>query len=175
MGAVPGRAGAAARGGQARRDLAAVPALVPDLPGPQGLHRGLRPAGRAAAGLRRIPQPHLDDPRNQEETLQFLAAHQLPYVCVDMPQGYRDSIPPVLAATASDLAMVRLHGHSPNWTSRDIHERFGYRYTGEELAEWAPRIRALARDAEVTHVLFNNCYRDNAQSNARQLADLLDA
>jgi uncharacterized protein YecE (DUF72 family) len=115
------------------------------------------------------------EPRNQEETLQFLAAHELPYVCVDMPQGYRDSIPPVLAATASDLAVVRLHGHSPNWTSRDIHERFGYRYTGEELAEWAPRVRALARDAEVTHVLFNNCYRDNAQSNARQLADLLDA
>ena len=114
-------------------------------------------------------------PDNQEETLEFLAAHQLPYVCVDMPQGYRDSIPPVLAATASDLAVVRLHGHSPNWTSRDIHERFGYRYTGEELTEWAPKVRALARDAEVTHVLFNNCYRDNAQANARQLADLLDA
>ena len=24
-----------------------------------------------------------------------------------------------------------------------------------------------------THVLFNNCYRDYAQANARQLADLL--
>ena len=33
--------------------------------------------------------------------------------------------------------------------------------------------RRLARDAQDTHVLFNNCYRDYAQANARQLADLL--
>jgi uncharacterized protein YecE (DUF72 family) len=31
----------------------------------------------------------------------------------------------------------------------------------------------LTRDAEQTHVLFNNCYRDNAQVNAQQLAALL--
>ena len=61
---------------------------------------------------------------NQAETLEFLAANKLPYVCVDMPQGYKDSIPPVLAATA-DLAVFRLHGHSDKWTSKDIHERFG--------------------------------------------------
>ena len=113
-------------------------------------------------------------PDNQRETLDFLAGHQLPYVCVNMPQGHRDSIPPVLAAT-SDLAVVRLHGHSQKWDSKDIHERFGYRYTDGELNEWAPRIAALARDAQDTHVLFNNCYRDYAQANARQLADLLKA
>ena len=112
-------------------------------------------------------------PGNQEETLGFLAGHRLPYVCVDMPQGHRDSIPPVLAVTAPDLAVVRLHGHSDNWESRDIHERFGYRYTDAELTEWAPKVRALARDAEETQVLFNNCYRDYAQTNAQQLAALL--
>ena len=114
-------------------------------------------------------------PDNQRETLDFLAAHQLPYVCVDMPQGHRDSIPPVLAATTSDLAVVRLHGHSQKWESKDIHERFGYRYTEGELNEWAPRIAGLADDTQETHVLFNNCYRDYAQANARQLADLLKA
>ncbi len=113
-------------------------------------------------------------PDNQRETLDFLTDYQIPYVCVDMPQGHRDSIPPVLAAT-SDLAVVRLHGHSEKWDSKDIHERFGYRYTDGELNEWAPRIASLARDAEDTHVLFNNCYRDYAQANARQLADLLKA
>jgi uncharacterized protein YecE (DUF72 family) len=114
-------------------------------------------------------------PDNQRETLDFLAAHQLPYVCVDMPQGHRDSIPPVLAATTSDLAVVRLHGHSQKWESKDIHERFGYRYTEGELNEWAPRIAGLADDTQETHVLFNNCYRDYAQANARQLAGLLKA
>jgi uncharacterized protein YecE (DUF72 family) len=112
-------------------------------------------------------------PVNQKETLEFLSAHQLPYVCVDMPQGYPSSIPPVLAATAPGLAVVRLHGHSKKWASKDIHERFGYRYTEDELHAWAPKVRALARDAEVTHVLFNNCYRDYAQANAQQLAALL--
>ncbi|HWG61882.1 MAG TPA: DUF72 domain-containing protein [Streptosporangiaceae bacterium] len=110
---------------------------------------------------------------NQKETLDFLSANQLPYVCVDMPQGHRDSIPPVVAATAADLAVVRFHGHSKKWESKDIHERFGYRYTEAQLTEWAPKVKALAEDAEVTHVLFNNCYRNYAQVNAQQLAALL--
>jgi uncharacterized protein YecE (DUF72 family) len=110
---------------------------------------------------------------NQEETLRFLADHNLPYVSVDMPQGYPSSIPPVLAAT-SDLAVVRMHGHSDKWTSKEIAERFGYRYSDTELAEWAPKIRALAAEADTTHVVFNNCYSDYAHVNARQLADRLD-
>jgi uncharacterized protein YecE (DUF72 family) len=110
---------------------------------------------------------------NQAETLAFLSAHRLPYVCVDMPQGYRDSIPPALAATDPGLAVVRLHGHSAKWDSKDIHERFGYRYNHQELAGWAPKIAALAENADDTHVLFNNCYRDYAQVNAQELASLL--
>ena len=110
--------------------------------------------------------------RNQAETLDFLRRHKLPYVSVDMPQGYPSSVPPVLAATAP-LAVVRFHGHSGKWTSNDIHKRFGYRYSEDEMKEWAPRVRDLAGDADVTHVVMNNCYRDYAQVNARQLADLL--
>ena len=79
----------------------------------------------------------------------------------------------LLAATAPDLAVVRLHGHSDKWDSKDIHERFGYRYTEAELTGWAPRIRDLADRAATTHVLFNNCYRDYAQVNAGQLQLLL--
>jgi uncharacterized protein YecE (DUF72 family) len=112
-------------------------------------------------------------PDNQEETLGFLSSHQLPYVCVDMPQGHRDSIPPVLGVTA-DLAVVRMHGHSSKWDSKDIHERFGYRYSERELAQWASNVSSLASQAEDTHVLFNNCYSNYAQVNARQLADLLN-
>ncbi len=111
---------------------------------------------------------------NQQETLEFLTAHQLPYVCVDEPQGYPSSIPPVLAATG-DLAVVRLHGHSRQWESKDIQQRFLYRYSDQELAEWAGRVRRLARDAAETHVVFNNCYRDYAHVNARQLAEALSA
>ena len=111
---------------------------------------------------------------NRAETLDFLTSNKLPYVSVDMPQGYKDSVPPVLAATA-DLAVLRLHGHSASWTSKDSQERFRYDYSDAELKEWAPKISGLAEDARVTHVLFNNCCGDNAQRNARQLAGLLEA
>jgi uncharacterized protein YecE (DUF72 family) len=113
-------------------------------------------------------------PDNQKETLEFLTARQLPYVCVDMPQGYPSSIPPVLAAT-TDLAVIRLHGHSDKWESKDIQQRFGYRYSDEELATWSGNIARLAEDAAETQVIFNNCYRDYAQVNARQLAERLTA
>ena len=114
------------------------------------------------------------DGDNAEETLGFLREHDLPFVCVDMPQGHRSSVPPVLAATA-DLAVVRFHGHSDKWTSKDIHEKFGYDYSKRELRDWAPKLRELAGQAEQTHVLMNNCYRDHAQRNATTLAGLLDA
>src|SRR5918998_767764 len=94
------------------------------------------------------------DGANQNETLDFLRAHKLAFVCVDMPQGHKSSVPPVLAATA-DLAVVRFHGHSDKWTSKDIHEKFGYRYSSAELRGWAPRLRALADSADQTHVLMN--------------------
>ena len=114
------------------------------------------------------------DGDNAEETLGFLREHELPFVCVDMPQGHKSSVPPVLAATA-DLAVVRFHGHSDKWTSKDIHEKFGYDYSKRELRDWAPKLRELAGQTGQTHVLMNNCYQDYAQRNATTLAGLLDA
>ncbi len=112
---------------------------------------------------------------NRDETLDFLTSYAVPYVCVDMPQGFVSSVPPVLQATA-DLAVVRFHGHNDDgWESGDIYRRFGYLYSEAELAEWAPKISSLGESTDTTHVLLNNCYRNYAQVNARQLADLLGA
>ena len=110
---------------------------------------------------------------NQSETLEFLRKHELPFVCVDMPQGHRSSIPPVAEATA-DIALVRFHGHSDQWTSKDIHEKFGYLYSDKELKEWAPKLKKLAKDTNVTHAMMNNCYSDYAQRNAAQHIEMLD-
>jgi uncharacterized protein YecE (DUF72 family) len=109
---------------------------------------------------------------NQAETLEFLRRHQLPYVSVDMPQGYKSSIPPVLEAT-SDLAVVRFHGHSDKWTSKDIYEKFGYLYSEQELKTWAPKLKRLTAQTAQTHVLMNNCRGDFAQRNAASLIELL--
>lgn len=112
------------------------------------------------------------DGDNRDETLNFLRRHNLPYVSVDMPQGHTSSVPPILTATA-DLAMIRFHGHSEHWTSKDVHEKFGYRYSAKELRNWAPKVHALADSAAETHVLMNNCYSDYATTNAQTLIDLL--
>jgi uncharacterized protein YecE (DUF72 family) len=109
---------------------------------------------------------------NQEETLTFLSDHDLPYVCVDEPQGYPNSIPPVVAATAG-LAVIRMHGHSDKWEAKTVQERFQYRYDDQELEQWAGQAEKLAREADETHVIFNNCYRDYAHVNAQQLQGLL--
>jgi uncharacterized protein YecE (DUF72 family) len=114
------------------------------------------------------------DGDNCEETLDFLRQHRLPFVAVDMPQGHTSSIPPVLAATA-DCAVVRFHGHSDKWTSKNIYEKFGYRYSTSELTEWAPRLRDLAEQVGDTDVLMNNCYSDYAQQNAAELQAMLGA
>ena len=115
--------------------------------------------------------------RNREETLAFLEERRLPYVSVDMPQGFRSSLPPIAAATADDLAMVRFHGRNRRaWESKSetASERFRYDYAKEELQEWVPKIESLAERTRETHVLMNNCYRDFAVRNARDLAVMLD-
>jgi len=115
--------------------------------------------------------------RNREETLSFLEEHGLPFVSVDTPQGFDSSLPPIAAATAKDLAIVRFHGRNEKtWKARTetAAERFNYRYTEEELEEWAPKVQALREQARETHALFNNCYRDHAVVNARQLTALLE-
>jgi uncharacterized protein YecE (DUF72 family) len=109
-------------------------------------------------------------------TLRFLEEHGLPLVCVDMPQGFSSSMPPVATATAKDLAVVRFHGRNTDtWKKKGISvaERFNYLYSEQELREWQPRLFELAGQVRRTHVLFNNCYRDNGVRNAAQLADLL--
>ncbi|SNS00226.1 Uncharacterized conserved protein YecE, DUF72 family [Streptosporangium subroseum] len=110
---------------------------------------------------------------NREETLGFLAANDIAYVCVDMPQGHPSSIPPILAAT-SDLVVVRFHGHSDRWTSKKIEERFAYLYSEAELKRWAVAVHRLAEDAKVVHVLFNNCCEDSSQRNAARFLTLVD-
>jgi uncharacterized protein YecE (DUF72 family) len=114
---------------------------------------------------------------NRRETLEFLGREGLIYVCVDEPQGFVASIPPIVAAT-SDLAVVRMHGRNPaRWRDRSHGRRSGgwpYRYSHDELVDWAARIRALAARTDEVHVIFSNGPLDNAVRNAQELAELLE-
>jgi uncharacterized protein YecE (DUF72 family) len=114
------------------------------------------------------------DAERQNKTFDMLSEHGLTYVCVDMPQGFKTSIPPVCAATAP-LAMVRFHGQrAETWGKRGtpVTEKFRYDYSQAELAEWEPKIEQISSESRETHVLMNNCYRDYAVRSASTMAQL---
>jgi uncharacterized protein YecE (DUF72 family) len=103
MGPVPGRAGPLRQAGKLGAILLQFPPWFPV--------SGARKEYIVACAERVAPRRVCVEFRNrtwmtetnQAETVKFLSDHRVPYVCVDRPQGHRDSMPPVLAATA-DLA-----------------------------------------------------------------------
>jgi uncharacterized protein YecE (DUF72 family) len=114
--------------------------------------------------------------KNVERTLRWLSEVAVPLVMVDGPQGFKSSVPPVVATTSAELAVVRFHGRrSATWEARGVQtvERFRYLYGRDELAEWVPRIRQAAAQVRDTHVLMNNCYANYGSTNAREIAALL--
>ena len=114
--------------------------------------------------------------QNRDWTLGFLRNNNLPFVCVDEPQGFSSSVPPIVEATA-DLSLVRFHGRNTEmWEKKGVSvaERFNYLYKEEELKEWVLRIKELASRTRQLHVLFNNCHQDKAIVNARQVRLMLD-
>jgi len=116
------------------------------------------------------------DDAHAERTLAFLTDHDLAYVAVDEPQGFNSSIPPVVASTTGDVAVVRFHGRNDEtWNKKGVTaaERFAYDYSLDELREWTPKLEALHEDVETVHALMNNCYRDFGVRNGSQLATLL--
>ena len=117
-----------------------------------------------------------EDQAATKKTLDFLRSERIPFVCVDMPQGFVSSLPPIAEATSDRWAVVRFHGRrSETWNKRGVPpiERFRYDYSKEELQEWVPRVEHLSEQARETHALFNNCYRDYAARNAADFATML--
>lgn len=115
--------------------------------------------------------------KNRAATFDFLRRNDLPFVCVDEPQGFKSSVSPVAEVT-SDIGLVRFHGrNSAAWEKKGISpaERFNYVYTEEELKPWADKIGQLAAQTREMHILFNNCYQDKAVVNAKQISFMLSS
>jgi uncharacterized protein YecE (DUF72 family) len=114
--------------------------------------------------------------KNRERTFSFLKDSRVAYVCVDEPQGLKNSVPPVIEAT-SEIGVVRFHGRNTElWEkgSAEASGRFNYLYSGQELKDWVPRIKELAEKTKQLHVIFNNCYDDKAVRNANQIRSMFD-
>ena len=112
-------------------------------------------------------------------TFAFLCHLGVGFVCVDEPPGLPSAFPPVVAVTAP-ITSVRFRGrNAARWDDKgaSIVERLNWWYSDEELAEWLPRLRQLASEAQELHIVFNTKFEDqsvvNAQRLQRQLAEAL--
>ena len=111
-----------------------------------------------------------------EETLGYLSERRAVFVSVDAPPDDQIPImPPIDAVTRDDLAYLRLHGRNTEGylTGKSVAERFGWKYTDDELEEVAGRVRGLAEQAGEVHVLFNNNRGDDAPTSAQRFMSLL--
>jgi uncharacterized protein YecE (DUF72 family) len=116
------------------------------------------------------------DEGKRESTLAQLEELRFAYVVVDEPQGSKSSVPPVVACTSPDLAVIRFHGrNTETWEEPGITaaERFRYLYSDDELREWVEPAKELAGQAKQVQILMNNCYEDHGVRNAAQMARLL--
>ena len=111
-----------------------------------------------------------------ERTLRWFSERGAAFVCVDAPPGENFQImPPTDAVTREDLAYLRAHGRNTEGYlgGRSVAERFGWRYTDEELEEIGERARGLAERADQVHVMFNNNRDDDAPTAAQRFQALL--
>ena len=185
-----GPAGRAARRGLARSsgtgssrsprpassvDPAPVPALVLPIVGEPRRDRDRRSSGRRLGAAVEFRNGSWFNEKNAERTLRFLAIARSPFVMVDEPQGFKSSVPPIVAVTSPELAVVRFHGRNRDLGGQGHHpgRALPLPLRREELAEWAPPIRhdaaRGARDARPDEQLLRQLRDDNA----RELAALL--
>ena len=116
------------------------------------------------------------DEGKRESTLEQLEELGFAYVVVDEPQGFKSSVPPVVACTSPELAIIRFHGrNAETWEKPGLTaaERFRYLYSEDELREWVGPARELAGQAKRVQLLMNNCYQDYGVRNAAQIAGML--
>jgi len=118
------------------------------------------------------------EPERFDQVTELLQEAGMTYCIVDQPQLGSGSMPPHIAVTSHNLAVVRFHGQNKRrWYVKGAtksSDRFDYFYTAEELKEWAADARRLAREAAEVHILFNNNRSNYAVVNGLQMAELLE-
>ncbi len=109
------------------------------------------------------------------EVFDFLAAHDLGFVNVDLPP--LEGLPQEKTSIVTNgIAYFRFHGRNAAkwWEPESSGERYDYLYSEEELEEWIPAILEAARRAKMTFIFMNNCHRGKSAINAVQLQRRLE-
>ncbi len=83
-------------------------------------------------------------------------------------------LPEPTSLITADTGYVRFHGRNKeNWWKGDNVTRYDYCYSDDELREWVPRVRAMAVQATLVMVVFNNHSKGQAVMNVRRIREML--
>jgi uncharacterized protein YecE (DUF72 family) len=117
------------------------------------------------------------EPEFAEETFAFLRKLNITYTIADEPQIGSGTVPPTVAVTNPDLAVIRFHGRNARkWYARggeSNRDRYDYLYSQDELIAWVPFIMDLAQHTREVHLLMNNNVSGQGLVNAKQFQQLL--
>jgi uncharacterized protein YecE (DUF72 family) len=92
---------------------------------------------------------------------------------IDQPVVGRSLAP--TAEAIGPVGYVRLHGRNYNewFGASQLHERYNYLYSMDELEPWAERVKHVAERSQTTFVITNNHFEGKAVANALELEALL--
>ncbi len=101
-----------------------------------------------------------------------LRERNITLVNVDEPN--LPGLPEPTNLVTADTGYVRFHGRNKeNWWKGDNVTRYDYCYSEAQLQEWVPRIQAMALQAAVILVVFNNHSKGQAVQNVRRIRELM--
>ncbi|MGX7327973.1 DUF72 domain-containing protein [Enterococcus bulliens] len=117
------------------------------------------------------------DERYTQQMYRFMYANQLSLALVDEPKKLPTTIPLDATITNQEFTLLRLHGRNDaGWMHTGVDARKFrtlYRYSAEELHEFAELIRACQQKTKEIAVIFNNNSGGDAAENAQQLIQQL--
>ncbi len=129
---------------------------------PPGLHRD---DDRLTDFLKILPRglKHVIEFRHDswftDEVYDILRRYKVGFCVFDMPK----LTSPIIATT--DFTYVRFHGSESLYSSR---------YTDEEMADWAKKIKRLAKNLKFIYIYFNNDIAGYALENAATIRKFLE-
>jgi len=101
----------------------------------------------------------------------YLERLGLNFVAVDEPEV--STLFPRTARATGEVAYLRLHSRNGAKWYKGGAQRYDYLYSEEELREWLPGLRAMAKRARNLFVYFNNCHAAQAVANASRMREIL--
>jgi len=108
-----------------------------------------------------------------QDTCKYLSGKGIGFCCMDEPD-LRGLFPRVSWVT-SEIGYLRFHGRNKEkwFNHKETTERYDYLYSDDELKSWLPGILEMVEKSKDMYVVFNNCHRGQAATNALRMKEML--